>query len=245
MYKQIEKEILSLKNLEKAKILRWFFKTGKWDYGEWDVFLGITMLEQRKLIKKYFREVSFEDIQRLLESKYHEFRMVWLLFLVAKYESIKKTNKIPPTPLPKGGYKKNIFDFYVKNIEYVNNWDLVDVTCPKIVWDYLLDKDKSILYDFAKSENMWMQRIAIVSTWIFIRNWQFEDTLNLAEILINHKHDLIHKAVWWMLREIWKKDELVLVSFLDKNIKKIPRTTLRYSIERFDENKRKYYLLKK
>jgi 3-methyladenine DNA glycosylase AlkD len=280
MYKQIEKEILSLRNSDKAKILQWFFKTGKWDYGDWDVFLWITMPEQRNIVKKYFKEVSFEDVQKLLESKYHEFRMVWLLFLVAKYEKFKFINRnnnlippsitkklvldtslikggqeqkfadelnksiIPPTPLPKGGCEKEIFDFYVKNLKYVNNWDLVDVTCPKIVWDYLLDKDKSILYDFAKSENMWIQRIAIISTMSFIKNWFFDDTIELSKILLSHKHDLIHKAVWWMLREIWKKDESVLIKFLDENFDKMSRTTLRYAIEKFDENKRRYWINK-
>lgn len=271
MSNQFKKDISNLKNLKKARILQWFFKTGKWEYGEWDVFLGITMPQQRKIVKKYFREISFDDIQKLLESKYHEFRMSGLLCLVYKYDflnmknplvslySTKSLNKggqeqkspdefneniIPPTPLTKGGCKEKIFDFYVKNLEYVNNWDLVDVTCPKIIWDYLLDKEKDVLYDFAKSENMWIQRIAIVSTWTLIKNWQFKDTLKLAEILLNHKHDLIHKATWWMLREMGKKDKLLLEEFLEKNVKLMPRTMLRYAIERFGDQERKFWLNK-
>jgi len=277
MYKQIEKKLLNLTNPEKAKILQRFFKTGKWEYGEWDVFLWITMPEQRKIVKKYFREIGFDDIQSLLESKYHEFRMVWLLFLVAKYEYTsfinKYKHKIPPvslystTSLNKGGQEQKsadelnqdtiypnptanwgceekIFDFYLKNLEYVNNRDLVDVTCPKIIWDYLLDKDKSILYKFAESENMWIQRIAIISTMTFIKSWKLDDSIKISEILLNHKHDLIHKAVWWMLREIGKKNESVLIKFLDENFDKMSRTTLRYAIEKFDEIKRKHYLSK-
>ncbi|HRX64229.1 MAG TPA: DNA alkylation repair protein [Candidatus Absconditabacterales bacterium] len=233
MYSQIKKELLALQNSEKAGILQGFFKTGKGEYGEGDVFLGITMPQQRQVVKKYFKEISFDDIQKLLESKYHEFRMSGLLCLVYKYEFEKDETR-----------EKNIFDFYVKNLEYVNNWDLVDVTCPKIIGDYLLDKEKDILYNFAKSENMWIQRVAIVSTWTLIKNGQLKDTIKLAEILLDHEHDLIHKAVGWMLRELGKKDKCLLEKFLEKNVKLMPRTMLRYSIERFGDQERKFWLNK-
>lgn len=234
MYIQIEKELLVLKNSEKAKILQGFFKTGKWTYGEWDIFLWITVPQQRQIVKKYFKEVDLDEIQKLLKSKYHEFRMVWLLCLVYKYENFKIEKN-----------QKEIFNFYINNLKYVNSWDLVDLTCPKIVGDYLLDKNKDMLYYFAKDKNMWIQRISIVSTMTFIKKWLFEDTIKIAEILLNHKHDLIHKAVWWMLREVGKKDLEILETFLDKHYNKMPRTMLRYSTEKFDEKKRKYYLMKK
>lgn len=230
MYNIIEKKLLSLADWEKAKILQWFFKTWKWEYGQWDIFLGIKVPDQRKIVKKYFKEVKFDDIQELLKSKYHEFRMTALLLLVEKY----KKNWIDE--------RKNIYQFYMKNLEYVNNWDLVDVTCPKIVWDFLFDKDRGILYDLVKSKNLWEQRISIISTLYFIRKWDFQDTLKLSEIFLDHKHDLIHKAVGWMLREVWKKDIKVLKEFLDKYAQKMPRTMLRYAIEKFEEKDRKHYL---
>ena len=230
MYKHIENELLKLKNPNKVKILQSFFKTWKWEYGEWDIFLWITVPQQRNLVKKYWEDISLEDIQKLLKNQYHEFRMTWLLFLVQKYEKSNSTEK------------NKIFNFYLNNIKYVNSRDLVDLSCPKIIWDYLLTKNRKILYDFTKSENLRTQRIAIVSTYTFIKSWDFQDTIKISKLLLSHKHDLIHKAVWRMLREIGKKDENILINFLENNASKMSRTTLRYAIEKFNKEQRKHFL---
>lgn len=253
MIQDLKKDLQELANPEKAELLQRFFKTGKGHYGEGDVFLGITVPEQRKIAKKY-TDLSLKEIQELILSEIHEYRLVSLLILIEKYKKSKD--------------KKEIFEFYLKNTKKINNWDLVDLSAPNIVGDFLLDKDKNILYKLAKYENLWEKRISIVSTFAFIRNNQFDDTLKIAEILLNdakkskifgatkskavpmhrqHKdfagnHDLIHKAVGWMLREVGKRDEEKLEEFLKKYYKDMPRTMLRYAIERFDEEKRKKYL---
>ena len=175
-----------------------------------------------------------DDIENLLKSEYHEVRLTWLLILCYKYEFVTKKKLY--------NEQKNIIDFYLSHLKYSNNWDLVDLVCYKILWNYLLDKDRNILYELTNDENMRKQRVAIVSTMAFVKNWELEDTLKISEMLLNHKHDLIHKAVWWLLREVWKKDEKVLKSFLDKYAKKMPRTMLRYAIEKLNESERKYYL---
>ena len=230
--KQIQKELKGLANNKKAKILQGFFKTGKGEYGEGDIFLGIMMPKQRMVSKK-FKDASIIEVEKLLKGKIHEERMVALLILVLKYEEGSDKEK------------ERIFNSYLKNIKYINNWDLVDVTCPRIIGHYLFDKNRDVLYKLVKSKNLWERRIAIVSTAFFIRNNDFKDTIKISEILLKDKHDLIHKATGWMLREVGKKDEKALTSFLDKYYNKMVRTTLRYSIERLDEKKRKYYLNKK
>jgi 3-methyladenine DNA glycosylase AlkD len=168
----------------------------------------------------------------LISSKIHEHRITSLFILVYKYE---KSNEIE---------KKEIFDYYLKNLKYINNWDLVDLSSPNIIGNYLLDKNKDLLYKLAKSDNLWEKRIAILSTFWFIRNKEFNDAIRISEILVNDKHDLIHKAVGWMLREIGKRNQEVEEEFLEKYYKTMPRTMLRYSIEKFDEEKRKYYMKK-
>ena len=234
MYEKIIQDLEKLENPEKAKILSRFFKTWKWWYGEWDKFLWIPVPEQREIAKKYFDKCNLDDIEILLKSEYHEVRLTALLILCYKYEfCVKKKMK---------SEKKEIIDFYLSHLEYSNNRDLVDLVCYKILWNYLLDKDREILYELAKDKNMRKQRVAIVSTMTFVKNWEFNDTLKISEIFLNHEHDLIHKAVWWLLREVWKKDEKVLKEFLDKYASKMPRTMLRYAIEKLDENERKYYL---
>ena len=234
MYKEIIKELNLLKNPDKAKILSRFFKTWKWEYWEWDKFLWIPVPKQREIAKKYFESCDYCDIENLLKSEYHEIRLTGLLILCYKYEYITK----------KKLYDKQdeLVNFYLSHLEYCNNRDLVDLVCYKILWNYLLDKDRKILYKLAEDKNMWKQRIAIVSTMTFVKKWEFEDTLKISEMLLTHEHDLIHKAVWWLLREVWKKDEKVLRDFLDKYSSKMPRTMLRYAIEKLDENERKYYL---
>lgn len=220
-----------LSNPEKAKILQGFFKTGKGQYGEGDVFLGLVVPEQRKLVKRYWDSIGPQDLQILLNSRIHEERLIALLILVKKYEA----NEIA---------RQLVFDFYLENTMNINNWDLVDLSAPNIVGKFLLDKKRDVLYDLVKSNNLWEKRISIISTFSFIRNKQFEDTLKISEILLNDKHDLIHKAVGWMLREVGKRDEKVLEDFLKKHYRAMPRTMLRYAIEKFPEEKRKKYLAK-
>lgn len=242
----LQKDLQALANPEKAKILSGFFKTWVWQYGEWDVFLGIIVPEQRKLVKQYYDKLDLEDIDELLESKYHEYRLVWLLILVAQFEkanisSLRGTKQSSPN----GIIQKRIFDFYLSKTSRINNWDLVDLSADRIIWAYLRETCQSIdiLIQLAHSKNLWEQRIAILSTFAFIKKWIPEPTLEIAEILLHHKHDLIHKAVWWMLREVGKKvSEELEEEFLQKYVTQMPRTMLRYAIERFEEGKRLRYL---
>lgn len=234
MYQKIIEDLEKLWNPDKAKILSRFFKTWKWEYGEWDKFLWIQVPNGRSVAKKYFEKCSLDDIEKLLKSEYHEVRLTALLILCYKYEfASKRTSK---------NEQKEIVDFYLSHLEYGNNWDLVDLVCYKILWHYLLDKDRSILYELVKDKNLWKQRVSIISTMIFVKRWDFGDALEICKILLNHEHDLIHKAVGWILREVWKKDEKVLKDFLDKYAKKMPRIMLRYAIEKFDKSDQKYYL---
>ena len=227
MLSKIKKELDSKANKEKSLIYARFFKTKKGQYGEGDIFIGLTVPEQRNLAKKYI-DLNFKDLEQLLSNKIHEYRLTGLLILVYKYQ--------------KNDNKKEIFDFYLKNIHASNNWDLVDCISDKIIGKYLIDKDKKLLYDFANSNNLWKKRISIVSTFEFIKDNKFEDTLNISEILLKDSHDLIHKAVGWMLREVGKRNQDLLESFLKKHSKEMPRTMLRYAIEKFDEEKRQYYM---
>lgn len=225
----LKNDLNNLGNSEKVKPLGRFFKTGKGEYGEGDKFLGVSVPDQRKIAKKY-QDLGLNNIQKLLDSKFHEYRQVALIILTHKYKKAED--------------KKNIADFYLKNTKNINNWDLVDISAPKILGDYLLDKDRSVLYKLAKSKNLWEKRIAILSTYAFIKNGQFDDALKIAEILLNDQHDLIHKAVGWMLREIGNKNQIVEERFLRKHYKNMPRTMLRSAIEKFDEKKRKFYMKK-
>jgi 3-methyladenine DNA glycosylase AlkD len=229
------------KNPSKAKLLSGFFKTGKGEYGEGDIFLGLTVPEQRILAKKYI-DLSLGDIQTLLDSKIHEHRLTGLIILTYQYERIKKEKTNDKEKTKK---QKIIFDFYLKNTRNINNWDLVDLSSHEIIGDYLKDKDRTartILYKLAKSNNLWEKRIAMISTFPFIRNKDFEDSLAIGEILLHDDHDLIHKAVGWMLREVGKRDEKTLTTFLEKHCKTMPRTALRYSLERLCENDKKKYM---
>lgn len=230
MLEQIKKDFEKLANPEKAKLLQRFFKTGEGEYGEGDVFLGIVVPNQRDLVKKYHCSLSLEDIQELLNSKIHEHRLTALLILVKQYQKADEEKK------------KEIFDFYLRNTKNINNWDLVDLSAPNIVGDYLINKDRKILYNLAKSRHLWEKRISVLATFAFIRKNQFDDSLKISEILIKDSHDLIHKAVGWMLREIGKRDIKPLESFLNKHYKSMPRTMLRYSIEKLPEKDRKSYL---
>jgi 3-methyladenine DNA glycosylase AlkD len=232
--KHLEKDLKENSDKEKAKILQGFFKTGKGEYGEGDIFLGITVPKQREIAKKHTDRFNSKKIIQLLNTKIHEKRLIALLMLIEKY---KKTNDEK--------MKEKIFNFYLKNSKNVNNWDLVDLSAPNIVGDFLLEKPRKrkILYKLAKSQNLWERRISILATFTFIKNNDFSDSLKIAEILLKDKHDLIHKAVGWMLRELGKRNQEKEEVFLKKYYKDMPRTMLRYSIERFPEKKRKAYLL--
>jgi 3-methyladenine DNA glycosylase AlkD len=223
----LKTDLHRLANPEKKKILQKFFKTAPGQYGEGDIFLGISVPESRNISKKY-ENLSFKDTTKLLDSKIHEERLVAILLLVQKFKKTKE--------------KKQIVDFYLKHIKKINNWDLVDLSAPKILGMYLLDKDKSILYKLSELKNLWEKRIGIISTHPFILNNKLKDTLKISEILLNDENDLIHKAVGWMLREVGKKDVITLEKFLKKHYKKMPRTMLRYTIEKFPEKTRKSYL---
>jgi len=230
MISDVKKEIKKLANPVQAKLLLKFFKTAVGEYGEGDIFLGIKVPEERKVAKRFWKEINLEETQELLKSKIHEERFISLLILIEKYREGNERER------------EKIFSTYINSTKWINNWDLVDVTCPKIVGDYLLDKKRDVLYEFARSENLWKKRISIISTFAFIKKGEFEDTINIAKILLKDKHDLIHKAVGWALREVGKKKEKLLIDFLEKHYKEMPRTMVRYSIEKLDEKRRKDYL---
>lgn len=230
---QLFNDLSLLSNPEKALFLPKFFKTGKGEYGEGDQFLGVTVPDQRKIAKKYWKEIEGKELGVLITSPFHEVRLTTLFMLVNKFEKSK-------TPLE----KKQWVDFYLKNKQYVNNWDLVDSSAHLIMGSWLFDKDRTILYELANSGNLWDQRIAIMSTFYFIRKKDFEDTLKLSEILLSHKHDLIHKAVGWMLREVGNRDYQTEYDFLEKHYKVMPRTMLRYAIEKFKPEVKEMFMAK-
>ncbi len=232
---QIYKELKLYADPTRAKHSLRFFKCGKGQYGEGDLFLGITVPQLRKTAKKYFQDISFEPVQELLESVYHEHRLLGLLFLVYKFD--RSTEK----------EQAKIYRFYKKNIRRINNWDLVDVTTPRIVGEYLWDHvgERKILKRWTTAKNMWERRIAVLATFAFIKRGRFQESFDIAKALLQDPEDLLHKAVGWMLREVGKRDQVVLEKFLLERGAHMPRTTLRYAIERFDEKKRKEYLLLK
>lgn len=234
--KQIIAVIREQTNPKKAKLLQGFFKTGPGQYGEGDIFWGLTVPQSRLIAKKY-KDLNLVETKKLLQSKIHEIRLIALLILVEKFTH--------PTLKLRMVNQKNIVNFYLKNIKYINNWDLVDLTASKILGTWLLDKDPAILYKLVKSKNLWERRIAMIATYAFIKKNNFKHTLKLAEILLNDQHDLMHKAVGWMLREMGKQSKVDLINFLGKYTLKMPRTMLRYSIERLPEKQRKLYLNKK
>lgn len=232
---KISQELKNLADASQAAILQRFFKTGKGQYGAGDVFLGIRVPLTRKIAKQYVH-LDFADISRLLESKFHEFRLAAILILVAKYESAKDKKT-----------KTQIFNFYLKNTKYINNWDLVDLSVARILGEYLFlnEKKKVILYRLAKSKNLWERRMAMVATYAFIRRGRAEEAFALAKKLLKDKHDLMHKAVGWMLREVGKRvDQKKLLVFLDEYAEIMPRTALRYALEHLNPKDREYYLKK-
>lgn len=227
---EIQKEIRRLANPEKAKVLAGFFKTGKGQYGEGDKFLGVTVPQIRKLVKEY-RQLPFAETLQLLKSDFHEERLAALLIMVVQFEKGDEKQR------------KKIFEAYLKNTKRINNWDLVDLTADKIVGAYLADKPKNLLFKMAGSKILWERRIAMLATFHEIKKGDSAVALEIAEKLLNDKEDLMHKAAGWMLREVGKrcsqKEEEI---FLQKYAKVMPRTMLRYAIERFEEKKRQGYL---
>ncbi len=226
---RIEKRLQELGNKKRAKILQGFFKTGHGEYGEGDILLGIRVPDLRKLAKEY-QDIPSRDVRQLIKAPIHEERMLALLILVRKYSKGTETEK------------KRIYDLYLRNTRFINNWDLVDVTAEHIVGNFLMNKSRKPLYSLAKSKFLWDRRISIMSTFHFIKHHDFSDTLKIAEILISDKEDLIHKAVGWMLRETGKRHMPTEEKFLIKYYKSMPRIMLRYAIERFPESKRQKYL---
>jgi Predicted DNA alkylation repair enzyme len=226
---EIKKELEKYVDEQKREFLPYFFKTGKGQYGEGDKFLGIIVPNVR-LVAKKFKETSFDEIDFLLQSEYHECRLCALLMLVERFKKAKEEER------------KNIYCFYLTQTSRINNWDLVDLSAPIIVGEFLKDKSRGDLYKLADSLLLWEQRISVVATYTLIRNYDFIDILRLSEKLLHHPHDLMHKAIGWMLREMGKRDKNLLVQFLENYHKEMPRTMLRYSIEKFTDDERKYFM---
>ena len=238
----IFQELISLSSAEKREILPKFFKTRPGEYGEGDKFMGVVVPNIRKVAKKHL-DLSLHHIQALINSSWHEMRMCGLLIMVEHLKVVKLKSWLKCHSLKElETLRKEYFVFYLKHTKGVNNWDLVDLTAPTIVGDYLMDKDRSILYELVDSKSLWEQRIAIVSTYAFIRRGDCEDTYQLALKLLHHPHDLIQKAVGWMLREAGKRNEKQLTDFLHRYAVEMPRTMLRYAIEKYPETERKNFL---
>jgi len=226
---KIQKRLRQFASRDKARILQGFFKTGPGEYGEGDIFLGVMVPDIRRVAKE-FQDTPVGQIKEILASRYHEERLLALLMLVREFAKGDEA------------LKKRIYGLYLRNTRYINNWDLVDLSAPNIVGTYLLDKSRKPLYAFARSKDLWKRRIAILSTAAFIRQNDFDDTLRISESLLKDDHDLLHKAVGWMLREVGKRSLPREEEFLRKHYKYMPRTMLRYAIERFPELKRQKYL---
>jgi len=227
---KIQKELRSLAiETDTENFLR-FCKTAEGEYAHGDQFLGVRVPVVRKLAKENIG-LRLIDLKKLIKSQYHEERLLGLLILNLKYDKEKIEVE-----------KEKFYQVYISHFKYINNWDLVDVTCPHIIGKHLIDKDRSVLYEWARSEDLWTKRIAMVSNWWFIRKGDLTDVFKLAKVLLKDEHDLIHKAVGWMLREAGKKDQEKLEGFLKSHYKNMPRTMLRYAIEKFPEQQRQGYL---
>lgn len=228
---ELKKDLQKIASPERQKASLWFFKTGAGQYGEGDRFIGVAVPGQRKIAQCY-AALSINDIEKLLYSKIHEHRLVALFILVEQYKKGDQKTK------------KTLYNFYLRHIKQVNNWDLVDSSAHLIVGDYLINQPRKILYRLAKSNNLWEKRISIIATFAFIRHDDFNDSLEIAKILLTADHDLIHKAVGWMLREVGNRNQPVEEKFLKQYYQKMPRTMLRYAIEKFSKTKREFYMKK-
>ncbi|MEM7457207.1 MAG: DNA alkylation repair protein [Planctomycetota bacterium] len=226
----VEKALRANVNAEKAAFYPRFFRTGPGEYGEGDRFLGVIIPHQRKIARQ-FKELPGKETLKLLRSKWHECRMTALLILVIQYEKAKTDER-----------RKEIYQLFMSNLDFVNNWDLVDSSCHKIAGPWLFERSRKPLYKLASTDHLWRNRIAVVTTYYFIKRGDFADTLSFAEQLLEHPHDLIHKAVGWMLREVGKQDEKILCAFLEHHAASMPRTMLRYSLEKLDATKRERYM---
>ena len=226
---QVKAELERLSDPEHAMKLQGFFKTGKGEYGEGDIFIGVRVPDQRRTAKKY-RNISLTDVLELLRSEKHEHRLTALFILTEQFNKGDEEAR------------QRIVDLYLRNTAYVNNWDLVDSSAHKILGAWLVDKPRGVLYDLARSESLWERRISIISTFAFIHRGDLGDALALADALVDDGHDLIHKASGWVLREIGKKDQSVLEAFLIEHSETMPRTMLRYAIERLPEERRRFYM---
>ncbi len=227
----IKQELNSHINPAKAAFLPSFFQAYPGGYGEGDRFLGVVVPDQRKVARNYYRTISLPGLEELIQSEVHEHRLTAIFILVLKYEKARA-----------GAEKKSLVEFYTNNLSFVNNWDLVDSSAYKILGDFLFDKDRSLLYRFAASKNLWRQRTAIIATYYFIKHNDYADTLKIADLLLSHEHDLIHKAVGWMLREVGNRDFEVEYDYLQSRYRQMPRTMLRYAIEKFEPELRKKFL---
>ncbi|BDA79568.1 DNA alkylation repair protein [Leptospira kobayashii] len=225
-------ELFSAKDPKKEAFFPRFFKTEKGEYGYGDKFIGVTVPIQRKIALKHYKEMDLKEIQTLLDSEFHEARLTGLFILVLRFEKLAGSEK----------EKSEIVSFYKSNLSRVNNWDLVDSSAEKILGPHYFGKDTKYLHDLTKTKDLWKNRIGIMSTFHFIKKGEFADTLVMCELFLNHKQDLIHKASGWMLREIGNRDKKTLISFLTKHASRMPRTMLRYSIEKLPEKERQNWL---
>ena len=223
--KTITNKLQALSDAEKREIFPKFFKAGKGEYGEGDRFLGVTVPNIRAIAKLH-KDISIEEIRELIQSEWHEVRLCALIIMVEK--SKKKDEAL----------RKELFNLYLSQTKRINNWDLVDLSCRFIIGEYLLDKSRDILYHLAQSPLLWDNRIAIVSTYAFIRKGQLEDTYALSDLMMQHSHDLMHKAIGWMLREAGKRDSERLYDYVMSHRADMPRTMLRYAIEKFSPKER-------
>ncbi len=238
---EVKAELRRVARADKVAILSGFFKTGKGQYGEGDRFLGVVVPDQRKIAKRFFagrNDLTCAEVlsvvRDLLASEFHEDRLTALLILVEQYKRSGEEDR------------QRIFELYLKSLRRINNWDLVDLSAPNIVGDYLLNRDPAVLFELAESDHLWTRRVVVLATFSFIRVGRFAEILSLSERLLVEKrdaHDLMHKAVGWMLREVGKRDQAALEAFLDRHAAQLPRTALRYAIERFAEPLRQKYLL--
>lgn len=234
-YQEVFKALLDLAIPERALHAPRFFKAGKGEYGEGDQFIGVTVPDARLVAKEFWKSISDSDLAKGLHSEWHEVRLCFLFILIHHYKAARKNSV----------RKKALVDLYLSNLEGINNWDLVDSSAPKILGEWLLNEDRTILYELAESDDLWKQRIAMVTTYTFIKNGDYKDTLQLAELLLFHPHDLMHKAVGWMLKEMGSKNLELLRQFLEHHAHHMPRTTLRVSIEKLDPEERRHWMTAK
>ncbi len=228
---QIRAALIDKINPAKAAFLPKYFKVFPGGYGEGDLFMGISVPDQRAVAKEFSKEISLSELSELLSDRFHELRMTALFMLVYKYKKLKEDSE-----------RKELVEFYLDHLDGINNWDLVDSSCHQILGHYFFKRDKSLFYEFADSGNLWKQRIAMISSFYWINKSDFSDALALAEKLLNHPHDLMHKAVGWALREIGDQDFNAEYEFLRKHYQSMPRTALRYAIEKFPEEIRQDFL---